>query len=71
MVICSKKRARERESEQTSSVCPSSEWSFVLSERMSHSATVLSAEPVARMYSEKGLKATQLTCRRREQKVES
>ena len=43
-----------------SSVWPSNEWSFDLSERRSQSATVLSAEPVARRCSENGLKARQL-----------
>ena len=38
----------------------SNEWSFDLSERRSHSATVLSAEPVASRCSENGLNARQL-----------
>mmetsp|Transcript_20574 Transcript_20574/g.44174 ORF Transcript_20574/g.44174 Transcript_20574/m.44174 type:complete len:228 (+) Transcript_20574:647-1330(+) len=44
----------------TSSVCASNECSLVFRLRMSHSATVLSAEPVASRNSEKGLKARQL-----------
>ena len=44
-----------------SSLCATNEWSFILRLRMSHMATVLSAEPVARMYSLNGLKARQFT----------
>lgn len=45
----------------TSSACCSKECSFLESLRRSQSATVLSEEPVARIHSEKGLKAMQFT----------
>mmetsp|Transcript_19170 Transcript_19170/g.73664 ORF Transcript_19170/g.73664 Transcript_19170/m.73664 type:complete len:231 (+) Transcript_19170:143-835(+) len=45
----------------TSSVWFSSEWSFSFMLRESHTATVLSADPVARWYSVDGLKLRQLT----------
>ena len=44
-----------------SSLCDSKECSFSLRLRRSHSATVLSADPEARMNSEYGLKLRQLT----------
>ena len=58
---CQRRRRRRARTWNTSSSCRSKRCSLEVMLRRSHSATVLSAEPVATTYSLKGLKARQLT----------